>query len=111
RDGDQSDERFAADVRRARILTRFPDGAHGARCAHVYHRRRHSAGVAELCCQPGAGLEATADAERVCGAGLTAPTTVAHATDAGSSTARVSLREALRKTGEATMDVADWLRT
>ncbi len=43
RDGDQGDQRCAADFRRRRLLARPAARAHGARRPHVHDRRRHRA--------------------------------------------------------------------
>jgi hypothetical protein len=71
RDGDTRHQRRVADVRRARLLAQFSDGAHGTRRAHVHHRRRHRAGAAQFHCRQGAGLEAAADTARNGHAGVT----------------------------------------
>ncbi len=63
---DQNRQRRAAAVRRARLFARAAARTHGARRAHVHHRRRHRAGAAHAGCVQDAGLEAAADARRLC---------------------------------------------
>src|SRR5664280_899492 len=66
RERDQNRQRRAAIFRRARLFARAAVGAHGARRAHVHHRRRHRAGAAHAGRRENAGLEAAADARRLC---------------------------------------------
>ena len=63
---DQNRQRRAAIVRRARLFARIAARTHGARRAHVHHRRRHRAGAAHAGRRQDAGLEAAADARRLC---------------------------------------------
>ena len=62
----QNRQRRAAIVRRARLFARAAARTHGARRAHVHHRRRHRAGAAHAGRLENAGLEAAADARRLC---------------------------------------------
>ena len=66
RECDQNRQRRAATVRRARLFARTAARTHGARCAHVHHRRRHRASAAHAGRRQDAGLEAAADARRPC---------------------------------------------
>ena len=61
----QDRQRRAAVVRRARLFARPAARAHGARRAHVHHRRRHRAGAAHAGRLQNARLEAAADTRRL----------------------------------------------